>query len=63
MWQQWLNFVLGVWLAVSAFVGFTFEAMQTNLAIAGGLVALFALWGAVYHNRHHMNEMSHAHSH
>ena len=50
MWQQWLNVVVGLWIILSAFLGFTPDNMVVNLVISGIVVAGLALWGALQHN-------------
>lgn len=51
MWQQWVNGVLGLWLILSAFIGFTPSAMTTNLVIVGIVVAILGFWGATVTNQ------------
>jgi hypothetical protein len=46
MWQHWINAVLGLWVILSAFLGFSAEAMTTNLVIVGIVVAILGFWGA-----------------
>jgi hypothetical protein len=55
MWQQWLNLIVGLWIVVSAYLGFGAETMATNFVVSGAIVAVLALWGALQHNRmmHH----------
>jgi hypothetical protein len=50
MWQQWLNLIAGLWIILSAFLGFTTDAMVVNLTVSGIVVAGLALWGALDHN-------------
>ncbi|MCA9357997.1 hypothetical protein KC902_01925 [Candidatus Kaiserbacteria bacterium] len=46
MWQQWMNFVLGlVILTVSLFTDMSNQATWT-LAALGAAVAVFSIWGA-----------------
>lgn len=49
MWQQWINFVLGLWLAVSAYTGMTLAGLTLNLTVTGIVIAGLALWGALKH--------------
>ena len=49
MWQQWVNLVLGLWIILSAFAGFTASGTVTNLTVTGLLITAFALWGALRH--------------
>lgn len=51
MWQQWLNFVVGLWVIASSYMGFTTDAMITNFTVSGIVVAGLALWGALEHRR------------
>jgi hypothetical protein len=43
MWQAWINFVLGVLVLIFAYTQSSF----TWFAIAGILVVIFSLWGAL----------------
>lgn len=47
MWQHWVNFLAGIWLIISAYVGFTASAEMTNLIITGAVVGILAIWGAL----------------
>ncbi len=51
MWQQWANMLLGLWVIVSGYLGFAPDVMATNVTISGILIAGFALWGALEHQR------------
>jgi len=51
MWQQWVNFVAGLWLIASAFMAFSASAVSTNLIVTGIIVAVLGLWGAIAHTR------------
>ncbi|HYE22715.1 MAG TPA: SPW repeat protein [Verrucomicrobiae bacterium] len=51
MWQHWLNLLAGIWLIVSPYVGFTSDAMVTNMVVTGIVVAVLAIWGALETNR------------
>lgn len=44
MWQAWLNGIIGLWLILSAFLGFGDVAKTWNLVICGILVAVFGFW-------------------
>lgn len=65
MWQQWINFIVGLWIILSAYLGFTPANMATNLTISGIIVAVLALWGALKHNSSHttMNTEDRLHRH
>jgi len=63
MWQQWINFIAGLWLIVSAFVGFSLDALVTNVIVTGIVVAVLGLWGALQHNSMMRREdMTHSHA-
>lgn len=53
MWQQWINLLAGLWLILSAYLGFTPAMMVTNLTVTGVIVAALGLWGALEHNAMH----------
>lgn len=46
VWEEWLNFIVGLWLIVSPWVlGFSMvTAAVWNLVIVGLLVVFFSLW-------------------
>ncbi len=49
MWQDWLNFILGIWLVIAAFIpGITGSqgAALVDYLIVGILVLVFAIWVA-----------------
>ncbi len=46
MWQAWLSGLIGLWLILSAFLGFADTTMTWNLVISGILVAVFGFWSA-----------------
>ena len=43
-WQGWVNFIVGLWIILSAFLGFSADAMVPNLVISGIIVAVLSLW-------------------
>ncbi|HUC01931.1 MAG TPA: hypothetical protein VMA75_03425 [Candidatus Paceibacterota bacterium] len=43
MWQDWVNFILGIVLIVIAYSA----ASTTWIAIVGVLIIIFSLWGAL----------------
>jgi hypothetical protein len=47
MWQQWINFILGLWLVISAYTGMALFGVTLNLTIVGLVVAALSLWGAL----------------
>jgi hypothetical protein len=50
MWQHWINLIAGIWLIISAYVGFSPAAMTVNLVITGAIVAILGFWGGVETN-------------
>lgn len=50
MWQQWVNGILGLWVIVVAFLGFTGSTLMWTLAITGIVVAVLGFWGAMSAN-------------
>jgi hypothetical protein len=56
MWQQWVNFIAGLWIIMSAYIGMSASAMAANITVTGIIIAALALWGALQqqsHARHH----------
>ena len=49
MWQQWINLILGLWIALSGYITLTAANMTLNLTLVGLAVAVLALWGALEH--------------
>lgn len=47
MWQQWVNFLAGIWLIISSFMNMSEQGMQNNLIITGIIVAVLGAWGAL----------------
>ena len=43
-WPRWINFLIGVWLFISAWVWPHTVAAQTNTWIVGALIAIAAIW-------------------
>ncbi|MES2216464.1 MAG: SPW repeat protein [Patescibacteria group bacterium] len=63
VWQHWVNFIAGLWLIISAFVGLTLDAMVTNVVVTGIVVAVLGLWGALQHNSMRRSEdLTHRHA-
>ncbi len=63
MWQQWLNLLLGMWVILSAYLGFSADGMVTNLTISGLIIAGLALWGALEHTTQHDMSWEERHGH
>ena len=47
MWQQWVNFLLGLWIIAVPFIGMTAQSNLWALVVTGVVVAGLALWGAL----------------
>ncbi len=47
MWQQWVNLVLGLWVAIAPYAGMSDSALRTNFIVTGLAIAILALWGAL----------------
>lgn len=45
MWQDWLTFILGLWVFISSFIESAYTSAVHNI-IFGILIAIFALWAA-----------------
>ncbi len=61
MFQQWVNFILGLWILASAYFGFSPTGFMTNMTICGILVAIFALWGALDYRHRQTPEYRQSH--
>jgi hypothetical protein len=59
VWQHWVNFIVGLWIILSAYIGMSAAGMVTNLTISGIIVAVLALWGALSNQ----NETERLHRH
>jgi hypothetical protein len=60
MWQQWINFILGLWVIAVPFIGFTGGAMVYALVVTGIVIAALGLWGALYEQSStHREEVRH----
>jgi len=58
MWRQWINFILGMFIAAMAYSGFS-AAWVVGIAI---LIALIALWAALEGaSEGHTAAIKHAH--
>lgn len=51
MWQQWVNLIVGLWIILSGYIDLGPQATTANLTIAGIVIALMALWGALEYRR------------
>jgi hypothetical protein len=61
MWQQWVNFIVGLWVIVSSYLSFSATTMLTNLTISGAVIAILALWGALEYQRSEEYQRIHRH--
>jgi len=62
MWQQWLNFILGLWVVLSSFI-IAPGSMMMNFIVSGLVIAALALWGALQHNMTMMERDEQMHRH
>ena len=46
MWQQWLNGILGIWVAIASWSYMAASTGRTLLIITGIIVAILGFWGA-----------------
>lgn len=46
MWQQWVNGILGIWVIIVPYLGFTESVLKTVLIITGIVIAVLGFWGA-----------------
>ena len=46
MWQNWVNGILGIWVIVVAFLGFTGSTLMWTLVVTGLVVAILGFWAA-----------------
>jgi hypothetical protein len=62
-WQNWVNFIVGLWIILSGYLNFGPEANTTNLTIAGIVVAALALWSIVdSRSTYRMGDRRHSHA-
>ncbi len=59
MWQEWIDGILGLWVLISPFLGFTTDQMTTNLVIVGIVMAVSGFWGAAQYRQ---EEQMHQHA-
>ncbi len=45
MWQQWVNFILGIWTIIAAYAYIPSGGGRTLLMLTGIVVAILAAWG------------------
>ncbi len=45
MWQQWANGILGLWVILVPFLGFTAEVTMWVLVVTGVVIAVLGFWG------------------
>jgi hypothetical protein len=61
-WTQWLNGILGLWVLISPFVGFSPDGMTTNLVIVGLVVAILGFVGAASRETHRYESRRESHA-
>lgn len=59
MWQHWVNFILGLWIVLSGYVGLSVAGMVTNVTLVGAVIAILGIWGALAEQSYHQTH-SHA---
>lgn len=61
---HWINGILGLWVLISPFLGFSPDGMTANLVVTGILVAVLGFAGAAYEqNYHRQQEREHRQQH
>ncbi len=51
MWQQWVNGIVGLWIILVPFLGFTGNTFTWTLVITGLVVAVLGFWGGAEHSQ------------
>ncbi len=46
MWKQWVNGVLGIWIVLLPYLGFTSDIHTWLMVITGIVIAVLAFWSA-----------------
>ncbi|MDP3762964.1 MAG: SPW repeat protein [bacterium] len=46
MWKHWVNGVLGLWVIIMPYLGFTATAHQILMVVAGIVIAVLSFWAA-----------------
>jgi len=46
MWKQWVNGVLGLWIVLLPYLGFTADIHTWLMVITGVVIAVLAFWSA-----------------
>ena len=47
MWQQWVNAIIGLAVIATPFLALSAAALTWTLVVAGAVVAILAVWGAM----------------
>ncbi len=47
MWQQWVNAIIGLAVIATPFLALSATALTWTLVVAGAVVAILAVWGAM----------------
>lgn len=63
MWTQWVNGILGLWVLISPFLGFTAGGLMTNLVVSGIIIALLGFAGAMQEQAEKTRGSEHEHRH
>lgn len=50
MWQQWLNGILGIWVAIASWSYMAAGSGRTLLIVTGIVVAILGFWGAAQYS-------------
>lgn len=46
MWKQWVNGVLGIWIVLLPYLGFTADVHTWLMVVTGIVIAVLAFWSA-----------------
>jgi len=46
MWKQWVNGVLGIWIVLLPYLGFTSDIHTWLMVVTGIVIAVLAFWSA-----------------
>ena len=46
MWKHWTNGVLGLWVIIMPYLGFTATAHKTLMVVSGIAIAVLSFWAA-----------------
>jgi len=57
MWQQWINGILGIAMAIATYMYVPSGSGRVLLMVIGIAVAILGFWGAAEHARKHGNAL------